>query len=426
MSTAGQESGTAAGEAALGAQAGFALGAEFGDQDRAPERIRCEWDDMASRSLPDLPDLAALPFDSERMLEGLLRWVAVDSPTHEAAGVNAMMDLASHELYALGAGITRLPGRMGYGDCLVGRLPHPTPERPGILVLGHMDTVHPRGTLHIRRDGERAWGPGIFDMKGGIYLAFEAIRQLADAGIPTRLPVTVLLTSDEEVGSPSTRTLIEATARRHVHVLVPEPARRDGGVVVGRYAIARFRVTTRGKPSHAGLRLGEGRSAIREMAHQIIAIEGMTDEEAGFNAGIVRGGEWSNVVAMRCEAEVLASATTEAKLAEVRARMQALKPLAEGEVEVAEGPIRPVWNTSPADRAMHALAARLAESLGFEVRPQLSGGGSDGNFTGALGIPTLDGLGPCGEGPHTPDEHIVIESLAERGRLMAGLLAGLG
>ena len=162
------------------------------------------------------------------------------------------------------------------------------------------------------------------------------------------------------------------------------------------------------------------------MAHQIIAIEGMTDEEAGFNVGIVCGGEWSNVVATRCEAEVLASATTEAKLAEVRARMQALKPLAQGEVEMAEGPVRPVWNTSPRDEAMHSLAARIAGSLDFEVRPQLSGGGSDGNFTGALGTPTLDGLGPRGEGPHTLDEHIVINSLAERGRLMAGLLVGLG
>ena len=373
-----------------------------------------------------LPDLAALPFDAERMLDGLLRWVALESPTHDTAGVNAMMDLAAHELWAMGADVTRLPGQMGYGDCLAGRLPHPTPARPGILVLGHMDTVHPRGTLPIRRDGERAWGPGIFDMKGGNYLALEAIRQLAAAGIPTRLPITVLFTSDEEVGSPSTRALIEATARRHAHVLVPEPARRDGGVVVGRYAIARFRVTTRGKPSHAGLRLGEGRSAIREMAHQIIAIESMTDGEAGFNAGIVRGGEWSNVVATRCEAEILASATTDAKLAEVRMRMQALKPLAEGEIDVTEGPIRPVWTTSPQDEAMHALAARVAGSLGFGVRPQLSGGGSDGNFTGALGIPTLDGLGPRGEGPHTPDEHIITKSLAERGRLMAGLLAGLG
>ena len=236
----------------------------------------------------------------------------------------------------------------------------------------------------------------------------------------------MLFTSDEEVGSPSTRALIEATAKRHAHVLVPEPARRDGGVVVGRYAIARFRLTTRGKPSHAGLRLGEGRSAIREMAHQIIAIEGMTDDEAGFNVGIVRGGEWSNVVATLCEAEVLASATTEAKLAEVRSRMQALKPLAGGEIELADGPVRPVWNTSPGDEAMHALAAQIAGDLGFEIRPQLSGGGSDGNFTGALGIPTLDGLGPRGEGPHTLDEHIVIESLPERGRLMAGLLANLG
>ena len=150
---------------------------------------------------------------------------------------------------------------MGFGDCVRATFPHATPDVPGILVMGHLDTVHPVGhavRLPFRRDGNRAWGPGILDMKGGNYLALEAIRQLQRAGERTKLPVTVLFTSDEEVGSPSTRDLIEAEAARHKYVLVPEPARPDGGVVTGRYAIARFNLEATGRPSHAGAQPGRG------------------------------------------------------------------------------------------------------------------------------------------------------------------------
>lgn len=246
------------------------------------------------------------------------------------------------------------------------------------------------------------------------------------ASVSTPLPITVLFTSDEEIGSPSTRSLIEAEAARHKYVLVPEPARRNGGVVTGRYAIARFALSTRGRPSHAGLRLGEGVSAIREMAHQIIAIEKMTDEEAGFSVGVVRGGRWVNCVSATCEAQVLVSATTDQKLAEAIGRMTALAPIgADAGLSVETGVIRPVWTRSDASWALYEHASALAKDLGFEIPHQNSGGGSDGNFTGAMGIPTLDGLGARGDGPHTLEEFIVTESLAERGRLMAGLLATL-
>jgi glutamate carboxypeptidase len=264
-------------------------------------------------------------------------------------------------------------------------------------------------------------------MKGGNYLALEAIRQLGRAGIATKLPVTDLLTSDEEVGSPSTRDLIEAEAARHKYVLVPEPGRRNGGVVTGRYAIARFNLTTRGRPSHAGLRLSEGVSAIREMAHQIIAIEAMTDEETGFSVGVVHGGRWVNCVSTTCRAEVLVSATTDEKLEAAIGRMHALKPKgADVAVEVETGVVRPVWTKNDASWQLYEHAAALAKNLGFDIPHQSSGGGSDGNFTGALGIPTLDGLGARGDGPHTLEEHIVTESLVERARLMAALLTTLG
>src|SRR4051812_26053943 len=165
-----------------------------------------------------------LPFEADAMLAGLRPWVECESPTWDAAAVNRMMDMASRDLALMGARVERIPGRMGFGDCVRARFPHPREDRPGILVLGHMDTVHPVGTLAklaFRQDGERCFGPAIYDMKGGNYLTLEAHRQLARASLSPSLPVTVLFTSDEEVGSPSTRDLIEAEARRHKFVLVP-------------------------------------------------------------------------------------------------------------------------------------------------------------------------------------------------------------
>lgn len=374
-------------------------------------------------------DVTRLAFDSGRMAAGLRTWVETESPTYERDAVNRMMNLAAHDLALLGAVVQRIPGTRGFGDCVKASFPHSQAGRPGILVLGHLDTVHPLGTIeHFawREQDGRCYGPGVLDMKAGNYLALEAIGQLTRIGHQTPLPVTVLFTSDEEVGSPSTRALIEAEAARHRYVLVPEPARRNGGVVTGRYAIARFDIETRGRPSHAGLRLGEGVSAIREMAHQIIAVEAMTDAEAGYSVGVVQGGRWSNCVSTTCRAKALVSATTDEKLAEAIGRMERLEPVGQDvQVLVSRDVVRPVWAASPASWALYEHAARLAQAIGLDIPHQDSGGGSDGNFTGAMAIATLDGLGARGDGPHTLEEHIVTESLAERARLVAALLATL-
>jgi len=374
-------------------------------------------------------DPRALPFDADAMLDGLRAWVECESPTYDPAAVNRMMDLAARELVIAGARIERIAGRMGFGDCLRATFPHPTPHLPGVLVMGHLDTVHPIGTLAklpFRREGARAWGPGIQDMKGGNFLALEAIRQLARAGIATTLPVTVLFTSDEEVGSPSTRDLIEAEAARHRYVLIPEPARPDGGVVTGRYAIARFDLEATGRPSHAGARLAEGRSAIREMARQLIAIEEMTTEDCTFSVGVIHGGQWVNCVATTCTAEALSMAKRQADLDRGVAAMLALRPSGnEVQFKVTRGVTRPVWEQNANGTALHEHATGIAKSLGFDIPGQSAGGGSDGNFTGAMGIATLDGLGVQGGGGHTLEEHLLVGSLAPRGRLMAGLLATL-
>ena len=375
-------------------------------------------------------DPNALPFDADTMLDGLRAWVECESPTWDASAVNRMMDIASRELVIAGARIERVAGRMGFGDCVRATFPHPTPNVPGILVMGHLDTVHPIGTLQklsFRRENGRAWGPGIQDMKGGNYLALEAIRQLARAGQQTKLPITYLLTSDEEVGSPSTRDLIEAEASRHRFVLVPEPARADGGVVTGRYAIARFNLEATGRPSHAGSRPGDGRSAIREMARKLIEIEDMTTEDCTFSVGVIRGGQWVNCVSTTCTGEALSMAKRQDDLDRGVANMLALSASSNDvQFKVTRGVTRPVWEPNGKVMALYDTARGIARGLGYDIPAQSSGGGSDGNFTGAMGIATLDGLGVQGAGAHTLDEHIVIESLAYRGKLMAGLLAALG
>jgi glutamate carboxypeptidase len=367
-----------------------------------------------------------LPFDAEAMLPGLRRWVECESPTFDAAAVARMMEIAGRDLALMGARIETIPGRLGYGPCLRASFPHPRAHEPGILVMGHLDTVHPIGTLGPlpwRREGNRVYGPGIYDMKGGNYIAIEAIRQLLRAGIATSRPVTVLLTSDEEVGSPSTRDLIEAEAARHAVVLVPEPARPDGGVVTGRYAIARFNLRTTGKPSHAGARLADGRSAIREMCRQVVAIEAMTSDAVTYSIGVIHGGQWVNCVATHCDAESLSMAKRQEDLDEAVERMLGLRPTGNDvQLEVTRGVTRPVWEPDERGMALYATARGIAQRIGFDISSQSSGGGSDGNFTGAMGVPTLDGLGVQGAGGHTLEEHLILDSLVPRARLLAGLL----
>lgn len=371
-----------------------------------------------------------LPFDTETMLAGLRPWVECESPTYEADAVNRMMDLASRDLAKAGASVERIPGRMGFGDCVRARFPHPDLYAPGILVLGHLDTVHPLGTLEQlawRRDGDLCWGPGIQDMKGGNYIALEAVRQLRQAGAETPLPITVMFTSDEEVGSPSTRDLIEAEAARHKYILVPEPANSDGGVVTGRYAIARYNLETRGMPSHAGARLKEGKSAIRGMIRQIDTIENLTTDDCTFSVGVIHGGQWVNCVSSVCTAEALSMAKKQEDLDKGVEQMLALAGDHDGiQFTVERGVTRPVWEPGQTGTmALYETARKIAEEIGFEISHGSRGGGSDGNFTGALGMATLDGLGVVGNGLHTLNEHIDVRSLVPRARLLAGLMEQL-
>ena len=371
-----------------------------------------------------------LIFDADDMVERLRPWIECESPTYDAAAVNRMMDLAAYDLTVAGAVVERIPGRMGFGGSVRARFPHPDFGKPGILIAGHMDTVHPLGTLEklpFKREGDICYGPGIMDMKGGNFVSLEAIKALAKAGMQTPLPVTVLFTPDEEVGTPSTRDLIEAEAVKNRYVLIPEPAKQDGGAVIGRYAIARFNLRTLGRPSHAGWALAEGRSAIAAMAKKILQIEAMTSDDCTFSVGVIHAGQWVNCVSSSCDAQALTMAKTQEDLDRGVAAMMALQG-EEGGVsfEVTRGVTRPVWEPDqPGTMAMFGVVREICAELGFELTGASSGGGSDGNFTGFLGIPTLDSIGVRGKGLHTLSEHIEVSSLPERARLTAALLMRL-
>ncbi|MET4701172.1 glutamate carboxypeptidase [Constrictibacter sp. MBR-5] len=364
--------------------------------------------------------------DAEEILEGIREWVAIESPTSSAAGVNAMMDAAQERLKALNLGVERIPGRDGYGDLVKARTPWGGDE-PGILVLCHLDTVHPIGTLgrnSFRREGDIVYGPGIYDMKGGAFIALYALQHLIRQGKESRLPVTILYVSEEEVGSPISRAVIEAEAKKAKYVLVTEPAREGGKIVTARKGVARFKMTATGRPAHSGSRHQDGRSAIREIARQILTIEGMTDYERGVttNCGMVSGGTAVNVVPASCTVEIDARLPDAETAKEVVAAILNLKPHDPDVELVVEGELnRPPFEKSEGISALFEHARRCAAEAGIDLQDLKTGGGSDGNFTAALGVPTLDGLGVDGKGGHTEYEQIYYSSLEPRTKMWVRL-----
>ena len=369
--------------------------------------------------------------DSEDILAAIVDWVSIETPTPAAEAVNRLADRVEALFRQCGASVERTPGRDGFGDILKARAPWGG-DGPGLLVLSHIDTVHPLGTLArdlpIRRDGDHVYGPGILDMKSGAYMACHALRWLADRGRTTPLPITFLITPDEEVGSPTSRAMIEAEGRRAKYVLVTEAARDGGKVVTARRGSGRFVVRAHGRPAHSGGAHQAGRSAIREMARQILRLEDMTDygRDITVNVGNVAGGTAVNVVPAYCEAEVdlrMPDATTGA---EMEARIRGLTPVDPDVALEIEGVLnRPAYSKTPAIEALFEQARVLARDLGFDVADTRSGGGSDGSFTAALGVPTLDGLGADGEGFHTLAERIAVSSLVPRTSLMLRLFETL-
>src|SRR3981189_2673167 len=270
------------------------------------------------------------PFDSSTILDGIRRWVEIETPTEAPDQVNQLVTMVADGYRDLPVTIERVAGHSGCGDHILARSAWGQ-DAPGILVLSHLDTVHPMGfieRLPFGIEGDGAFGPGIYDMKGGAYLAYHAFAQLCGTAARSPLGVTQLYVSDEEIGSPTSRALIEAEGRKAKYVVVTEPARAGGKIVTGRKGVARFKIFVKGVPAHAGTRPADGRSAIRELGNIIQTLEAMNDFKRGVsvNVGVVRGGTRPNVIAEEAYAEVDMRVPTFADADELVHKIHHLKP----------------------------------------------------------------------------------------------------
>src|ERR1044072_7686003 len=326
------------------------------------------------------------PFDSAAILDGIRRWVEIETPTEAPEQVNRLVTMVADGYRDLPATLERIPGRDGRGDHLIARSAWGQ-DAPGILVLSHLDTVHPLGfieRLPFRIDGDSAFGPGIYDMKGGAYLAYHAFRQACADGARPPLGITQLSVSDEEIGRPTSRALIEAEGRKAKYVLVTEPARDGGKIVTGRKGVGRFEVFIKGVPSHAGTRPEDGRSAIRELGNVIQALEALNDLQRGITVkvGGVRGGTRPNVIAEDAFAEVDLRVPTISDSDELTAKILNLKSRTEGVTVKVIGELnRPPHEKSNAGAALYEHARTIAAEIGFDLIDTSTGGGWDGNFT---------------------------------------------
>jgi glutamate carboxypeptidase len=296
--------------------------------------------------------------------------------------------------------------------------------QPRVLLLGHLDTVWPRGALAIETRDGRLHGPGVYDMKAGLAIGLQAIRALQATGSLTGT-IVMVCTVDEEVGSAASRPLIELEARQADAVLVLEPALANGGVKTGRKGVGDFRVEFTGISAHAGIEPGKGVSAVHELARQAAAVLALARPDLGttVNIGVVHGGSRSNVVAERASMAVDVRVQSMVEAARINAAMQALTPTDPRVGVTVHGAVnRPPMERSAQVLRLYALAREAAAEIGDDLLEGTTGGASDGNFTAALGVPTLDGLGAIGDGAHARHEHVRIDALARRSALVAGLI----
>jgi glutamate carboxypeptidase len=377
--------------------------------------------------------LFAYAKEHPRQLVALLReFVECESPSDDAAAVGRFMELVAVRIGEAGKVRLTKPGKFGPNLLCEFSLPGPKRKDGQILALGHGDTVWPVGTLRQmpwrERDG-RLWGPGIFDMKAGLAFFLFAMRGLRELDIPVRRRVLLQVNSDEEIGSDGSRALTERNAKASVAVLVLEPsAGPDGKLKTARKGVGDYRVRVTGKPAHSGLDFGAGASAILELARQIERIAGFTDLERGItvNPGVIRGGTRTNVVAAEAEADFDMRVVKARDAIGLDRKFRGLKPVDKRcRIEVSGGMNRPPLERSAGVVRLLREAQKVAAQLGVELGETSVGGGSDGNFTAGLGIPTLDGLGAVGEGAHAANESILVSRIADRVALHAGLAASL-
>ncbi len=363
----------------------------------------------------------------DEMVGTLADLVNMDSPSTDKARMDAFSSRLAEMWQQVGASVRVIPQeatgnhlRVHWGD---------GDER--ILVLCHMDTVWSWGEAlkrPFRIEGGKAYGPGAYDMKAGIVQALFAVKALRDLGLKPAKRVVILHNSDEEIGSPSSRHLIEEEAKESAAVLVLEPAAQGGALKTWRKGVGMFQVTIKGKASHAGADYEKGASAILEAAHLITYLHGLTDLEEGttVNVGTLRAGTRPNVVADQAFLEVDLRVKTMEAASRVVPKILGVRPVDPRVTITVEGGLnRPPMERNSRNLGLYQVAKSIGESMGMELIESGTGGGSDGNFTSALGIPTLDGLGPVGDNAHSIDEYLLARSLPERASVVAGLFLNL-
>ncbi len=371
----------------------------------------------------------------EAILALIRELVEMESKSRAEAELDRLARRVAGMLASAG-GEVEVMGVPGYGAHLRARFGFGhRPEARSVLVIGHLDTVWPIGTLARKpftvTDDGRATGPGIFDMKAGIAILIEALMAIHDIGLDAQSPVTVLLTCDEEIGSQTSRQLVEAEARQSLAALVLEPPLPGGILKTGRKGVGTFTIRAQGRAAHAGLDPRSGVSAIVELAHQTLRLAALNDDDRGVtvNIGMIEGGTALNVVPAEAEARVDLRFETPEDAERLVAAIGGLTPHLPGAaIKVTGGVNRPAMTRSEKNLALFETARSLAVGLGMDLREGVVGGGSDGNFTAALGVPTLDGLGVDGDGAHAEHEHILIDDIPRRAALLTGLLctAGVG
>jgi glutamate carboxypeptidase len=366
--------------------------------------------------------------ESQKELVEFIRWlVEQESMSREAEANRRIAENLAEKMASRGAEV-ELFRHPSFGATLRARYNAAEGSGSQLLVVGHLDTVWPLGTLAARpfhiEDG-RAFGPGIFDMKAGVAIAAFAMRAIMELGCKTRRPVTIMMTCDEETGSHFSREIIEDEARTASAALVLEPPIPGGTIKTGRKGVGEFELIIRGKPAHSGNDPRAGISAITEMANQILAINKLVDYEKGttLNVGVVQGGVLSNVIAAEARASIDLRFQSEDEGVRVSEAMRSLKPALEGaRLEVRGGINRPPLVRTPQIAELFDHARKLAAELDYELLEGSVGGGSDGNFIAAMGVPVLDGLGVDGAGAHAEHEHIIIEDIPRRAALLARLI----
>ncbi len=362
---------------------------------------------------------------------GLIReLVECESPSDSPEQVNRFVDLLIEKTSDIAEAQTFADGV--FGRHLLLRFDVGGGAGRPIMGLGHSDTVWPVGTLGripFRQQDGRLWGPGVLDMKAGLVFFIYAVRALRDLHVAVERPIVLLVVSDEEVGSPNSRSITEEEAQRSTGVLVLEPGTAlDGKLKTARKGIARYEVHIAGVASHAGVNFEGGASAVVEAARQIERMAALTDIERGItvNPGVVRGGTRSNVIAADASVEVDVRALRKQDIEFVEERLKSLAPVnPRCRIQVSGGLNRPPMERTAAIAGLFERAKGIGRELGLELEESSTGGGSDGNFTAALGVPTLDGLGAVGEGAHAVNESILVNRIAGRTALLAGLLEKL-